>query len=170
MYYNLLGTFVTSLKERFNQSSFVVYENIESLLLKTIKGEDTSYESEYIKQIYNDEINITQFEIEADVLHVMFYEKKVDCFDNFLSEIRKLPREQRLLLPCSVHMCKLLFVNPATTSTAVRSFSTARRTKTWMRSKMIPVRFNALSILHTYKTLTDNLNLKGIANIFLRKK
>ena len=96
MYYNVLDTVVTSLKDRFNQSSFVVYENIESLLLKTIKGDDTSYESEYIKQIYNDETNITQFEIEADVLHVIFDKKKVDCFDRFLSDIRKLPRNQRL--------------------------------------------------------------------------
>ena len=63
MYYNVLETVVTSLKDRFNQSSFVVYENIESLLLKTSKGEDNSDESEYIKRIYNDEINITQFEI-----------------------------------------------------------------------------------------------------------
>ena len=80
----------------YNPSSFVVYENIESLLLKTIKGDDTSYESEYIKQIYNDETNITQFEIEAGVLHVIFDKKKVDCFDRFLSDIRKLPRNQRL--------------------------------------------------------------------------
>ena len=99
MYYNVLDTVVTSLKDQFNQSSFVIYENIESLLLKIIKGKDTSYELEYIKQIYNDKINITQFEIEADVLRVNYYEKKVDCFDSFLSEIRKLPREQRLLLP-----------------------------------------------------------------------
>ena len=119
----------------YNPSSFVVYENIESLLLKTFKGKETSYESEYIKRIYNKAMNITQCEIEADVLRVIFYEKKVDCFDSFLSEIRKLPREQGLLLPCTVHMCKLLLVNPATTSTAERSFSTARRIKTWMRSK-----------------------------------
>ena len=87
MYYNVLDTDVTSLKDRFNQSSFVVYKNIESLLLKTIKGEDTSYGSEYIKQIYNEEMNITKFEIEADVLRVIFYEKKLDCFDSFFSEI-----------------------------------------------------------------------------------
>ena len=93
----------------------------------------------------------------------------MDCFDSFLSKIRKLPREQRLLLPCTVHMCKVLLVNPATTSTAEQSFSTARRIKTRMRSKMIPVRFNTLSILHTQKTLTDNLNLKDIANIFCGK-
>ena len=97
------------------------------------------------------------------------YEKKVDCFDSFLSEIRKLPREQRLFLPCTVHMCKLLLVNQATTSTEDRSFSTERRIKTWTRSKMIPVRFNALSILYTHKTLTDNLDLKDI-EIFFPKK
>ena len=35
--------------------------------------------------------------------------------------------------------------------------------------KMIPCRFSALSILHTHMTLTDNLDLKNIANIFLKK-
>ena len=34
-----------------------------------------------------------------------------------------------------------------------------------MHFKMIPVRFNAFSFLHTYKALTENLNLKDIANI-----
>ena len=108
IYRNVLDTVVTSLKDRFNQSSFAVYENIESLLLKTIKAEDTSDMSEYIKRIYSDEINITQFEIEAYVLRIIFKEKKVDCFDSFLPEIRKLPRKQRLLLLCTVHLCKLL--------------------------------------------------------------
>ena len=86
MYQNVLDTVVTSLKDWFTQLNFVVYEIIESLLLKTIKGEDTSDQSEYIKQIYNDEINVTQFEIQADVLRVIFYEKKVDGFDSLLSE------------------------------------------------------------------------------------
>ena len=142
MYCNVLNNVLTSLKQRFNLSSFVVYKNTESLLLKTIKGEDTSNESEYIKRIYNDQINITQLEIEADALRVIFYKKKVDCFDGFLSEMGKLLREQLLFVPCTVPMCKLLLVNPATTSTAERSFSTARRIKTWMRSNIIPVIFN----------------------------
>ena len=115
MYYNIFDTVITSLKDRFDQSSFAVYENIESLLLKTIKGEDISDESEYIIRICTDEVNITQFEIEANVLRAIFYQKKVDCFDSFLSDIRtsdirKLPREQRLLLPFTVHKCKLLLV------------------------------------------------------------
>ena len=48
-FYNLLDAVVPSLKDRFNQSSFLVYENIESLLLKTLKSKDTTDESVYIK-------------------------------------------------------------------------------------------------------------------------
>ena len=51
MYSIVLDPVWTSLKHPFHNSSVVVYENIESLLLKTIKGEDTSDESEYIKRI-----------------------------------------------------------------------------------------------------------------------
>ena len=105
-------------------------ENFIFYAVKTIKGGDTSDESEHIKPIYNDEMNIVQFEIEADVLRLIFYEKKVDCFDSFLSEIRKILREQCLLLPCTVHICQPLLVNPATTSTEEQSFSTAKRMKT----------------------------------------
>ena len=34
---------------------------------------------------------------------------------------------------------------------------------------MILVRFNALSILHTHKTSTNNLDLKDTVNIFCEK-
>ena len=37
MYHNVLDTVVTSLKDRFNQSNFIVYENNESLLPKKVK-------------------------------------------------------------------------------------------------------------------------------------
>ena len=36
LHYNVLDTVVTSFKDRFNQSSFAIYENIESLLFKII--------------------------------------------------------------------------------------------------------------------------------------
>ena len=63
--------------------------------------------------------------------------------------------------------CKLLLVNPATSATAERSFSLARRLKTWMCSTMLPGRLNAIAILHEQKTLTDRLNLTDIAKEFV---
>ena len=62
-----------------------------------------------------------------------------------------------------MNLLKLLLVNPATTAAAERSFSLARGLKTWMRSTMVPGRHNAIAILHEHKTLTDRLNLTGIA-------
>ena len=126
MYSVVLDPVLTSLKHPFHNSSFVVYENIESLFLKTIKGEDTSDESEYIKRIYNDEINITQSEMRPTFF--AFFSK--NYFDSFFSEIRKLPKEQRLFVP-----------RHFTCASSYLSIQ-ARRIKTWRRSKMIPVRFN----------------------------
>ena len=73
LYDNGLDTVFASLKDQFNQSTFVVYENIESFLLKTIKSEYISAKSGYIKRIYKGEVNITQFEIMAYVIRVIFY-------------------------------------------------------------------------------------------------
>ena len=118
MYSIVLDPVLTSLKHPFHNSSFVVYENIESLLLKTIKGEDTSDESEYIKQIYNDEINITQSEMRPTFF--AFFSK--NYFDSFFSEIRKLPKEQHLFVPSTFHMCKLLLVNPGKKNKNLEAF------------------------------------------------
>ena len=53
--------------------------------------------------------------------------------------------------------------------TAERSFSTARRLKTWLRSSMTNQRFNSLAILNTHKTFTDKLDLCKIGNDFASK-
>lgn len=60
-------------------------------------------------------------------------------------------------------------VNPATTATAERSFSLARRIKTWMRSTSTAARFNSLAILHGDKSETDSIDLINIANEFTSK-
>ena len=105
LYDNGLDTVFASLKDQFNQSTFVVYENIESFLLKTIKSEYISAKSGYIKRIYKGEVNITQFEIKAYVIRVIFYWKKVALIASSLtfensshslrySSIQPLPRQQ----------------------------------------------------------------------------
>ena len=66
---------------------------------------------------------------------------------------------------CSV--CKLNHVNPVTSATGERSFSTARRIKTWLRSRMLQARFNHLAILNTHKDTFVNLCLVSVANSFV---
>ena len=89
------------------------------------------------------------------------------CFDDFLNELKELPNEERQLIRHVVTISKLLHVNPATSASGERSFSMARRLKTWLRSKMTQERFNSLAILHSHKCKTDTLNLLDIGNQFV---
>ena len=61
-----------------------------------------------------------------------------------------------------------LLENPATSASGERSFSTARRLKTWLRSAMTQEHFSNLTILNSHKerTLTERLSLVDIGNEF----
>ena len=60
-----------------------------------------------------------------------------------------------------------MLVIPAKNATAERSFSTARRLKTWLRSQMVQSRFNDVCILNIHKKRLDDLSLVDIANQFI---
>ena len=82
---------------------------------------------------------------------------------------KRRDKSEKLLVPNIVTICKLLLVNPATSTTPERSFSSGRNIKTWKRSTTKAKRFNALSILYIYKELTDKIDLVEIGNEFAEK-
>ena len=51
----------------------------------------------------------------------------------------------------------LIHVNPAKRDGSERSFSSARRLKTWLRSTMLQKRFNKVSIFNNYQDRTDKI-------------
>ena len=65
---------------------------------------------------------------------------------------------------------KVVLVSGATTATPERSFSMARRIKTWLRSTIKQQRFNSLSILNSSKVHVDKLPLDKVANEFVEKR
>ena len=65
-----------------------------------------------------------------------------------------------------ITLCELILVNPATGEAGERSFSTARRLKTWLRSRMNQERFSNLTVLNIHKERTDRLSTIDIANEF----
>ena len=156
--------------ERFKQPSFEAYENMESLIVKTVATEDASKETSYLEANYGTEINIHRFSTaEADTLRTIFREFETDCFRDILDEVESLPKGQLCLPPNAVKILELLLVNPATTATPERSFSLARRIKTWLRSTSTAARFNSLSILYAHKSATDSIDLVEVANEFTSK-
>ena len=132
-----------------------------------------------MKLNYRGDVDVTALRSQLCLLPAVFKDAlgNIFCFDDFLNELKELPNEERQLkeLPneeCQlirhvVTISKLLHVNPATSASGERSFSMARRLKTWLRSKMTQERFNSLAILHSHKCKTDTLNLLDIGNQFV---
>ena len=88
------------------------------------------------------------------------------CFDNIRVKIKELPNPEREMIKEVITLCKLILVNPATSAAGERSFSTARRLKTWLRSRMNQERFSNLVVLNIHKERTDSLSTIDIANEF----
>ena len=143
---------------------------MESLFTKFIASEDASKETSYLEANYGTEININLFStVESDILRTIFTESKTDCFRDILDEVESLPKSQPYVLPNAVKILKLLLVNHATTATPERSFSLARRIKTWLRSTSTAACLNSWSILHAHKSVTDSIDLVEVANEFTSK-
>ena len=72
-------------------------------------------------------------------------------------------------LNSACNLFKLLLVLPATNATSEHSFSTLRQIKSYLRSTMTQARLNHLMILHYHQEMTDELDLKSIANDYILK-
>ena len=58
----------------------------------------------------------------------------------------------------------LLAVNPASSATAERSFSSLRRLKTWLRTTMTQQRLNSCAVCNIHRTLLDAVDINAICN------
>ena len=169
-YFEVVDNMISANRERFKQPSFEVYENRESLIVKTIASEDASKETSYLEATDGTEININLFStVEADILRTIFRELKRDCFQDIRDEVESLPKGQLCLLPNAVKILELLLVNPSTTAKPERSFSLAWRIKTWLHSTSATTRFNSLLVLYAQKFVTDSIDLGEVANKFTTK-
>ena len=68
-----------------------------------------------------------------------------------LVKIKELPNPEREMIKEVITLCKLILVNPATSAASERSFSTARRLKTLLRSRMNQERFSYMTVLNIHK-------------------
>ena len=92
------------------------------------------------------------------------------CFKDVRQLMQNCPTEDFILIPNVINIIKLVTGNPATSAIAERTFSLTRNLKTWLRSAMLPARFNSLALLKFHKQQTYNLNLINIANEFVSKE
>ena len=170
IYYEVLDTFIFTLKERFDQPCFIAFENLESLLLKSLRNEDSLNEMSYLESTYSDDVEVEQIKVEMEMFRVMLKDVSIVCFDDIVNYLQTVPAENLKLIGNIVKIVKLLIVNPATSASAERTFSMARHIKTWMRSTMLQSRFNSLAVLKFDKDRTDSLDLLKVAIRFVNNE
>jgi hypothetical protein len=168
LYFEALDLITTSIDRYFDQESFKVYTTFESLLLKTLKSESIDNELQFIETKYSTDIDIEKLRTQLQVLPFILSDiSKIECFSDIVTRIHKLPFAERELICEVLLVCRLMLVNPATSATGEKTFSMARRLKTWLRSNMTQERFNSLAILHWHKERTAGINIEKIADRFI---
>ena len=111
-------------------------------------------------------VDVRILNVRLEIFKVLIKEGEFTCFDDILAKIKQLSEAEKCMITEIITRCKLLLVNPATSAAGERSFSSARRLKTWLRSTMTQTRFSNLTILNTHKQRTDKLCLIDVANEF----
>ena len=132
---------------------------------------NNNYEDElaYVFNIYKDDIDPMQVQTEAFSMSTIFQRSNYKIFLDILEHLESLYPTKCALIPNLLTIVHLTLINPPTSCTPERSFSVARRIKTWLRSTMTTKRFNNLSILSIHKELTDSINLVDIGKEFASK-
>ena len=110
-------------------------------------------------------VHVRTLNVQLEIFKVLMKDGEFTCFDDILAKIKQLSEAEKCMITEIMTLCKLL-VNPATNAAGERSFSSARRLKTWLRSTMTQTRFSNLTILNTDKQRTDKLCLIDVANEF----
>ena len=97
----------------------------------------------------------------------MFESLKQVRFGDIVEKLKTISLQERVIINIVITNVNMVLTTVATNATPERSFSLARRVKTWLRSSMTKKRINALTILHSNKDIVDKLSLVAIGNDFV---
>lgn len=166
IYFEAIDLSVNAIKSRFEQPGFKAYAQMESLLMNCLNGEDYAAELAFVESEYSGDIDLFQFESQLTLFKAMLPNETYACFRDIYSAYIQLSLGNKCLVSEVEVLMRLILVNPATDAVGERSFSTARRLKSWLRSSMNQCRFNNLAILTVHKERTDAIDLVSVANQF----
>ena len=168
IYFEGLDLIVQAISDQFDQLGYHTYRHLQKLIFKAIRREDYKPELELVCNLYGSDLNTLNLEMQLNMLGNTISDSTMDIFDvkkyfmDATAAVRSHFNEVMLVL-------KLILVLPATNTTSKRSFSAMKYIKSYLRSTMGQERLNNLMVLHVYKELTDEIELKKIANDFISK-
>ena len=72
---------------------------------------------------------------QLDIFKILMDGEKLECFSDILKAINNVDSAHASMISQVIQICVLIHVNPATSASGERPFSTARRIKSWLRAK-----------------------------------
>ena len=130
-YFEVLDLAINSIKHRFDQPGYRMYQHLESLLLKSTNG--GRFE---ITQFYGADIEGSMLQVQLQTLATHFKDESQVNLQDIVAYFKKLSLLERQIYSEVLTILNLILVNPSTNSVSERSFSAMRRIKTYLRSTM----------------------------------
>ena len=172
-YFEVLELAAGDIDKRFDQEDFNTIKEIEVLLLKAANGEVTSSFNPIIQSYLDKDFDLdrlkTQLSLVSNMIRTAYTENPITKVTNVrtICEAMNTSHIYKGMLSEVDKLLKLLFTFPVTTATTERSFSSLRRIKTYLRSRMTDCRLNNLFLLYVHVSKTDALDLTSIAKQFI---
>ena len=69
-----------SVRDQFDQTIFLVLEQLEALLLKALKGENVSSELQFVTEMNGDDVNVNDLIYELSIFKALF---KIKIWNTF---------------------------------------------------------------------------------------
>ena len=63
---------IFSVRDQFDQPIFLVLEQLEALLLKALRGENVSYELQFVTEMNGDDVNVNDLIDELSIFKALF--------------------------------------------------------------------------------------------------
>ena len=138
------------------------------MALKAAQGEIYDEELAFVCQHYTTDFNVDSLKVQLETFKCDFSalpgKSAAVTLQDVITYVRSL--SQKLLLNEDVTLLMLILVMPATNAIREHSFSALRRVKAFLRTTMTEDCLNHLMVHHVNKYITDELNLKDVANEF----
>ena len=166
-YFEVLDLVIEAIKDRFDQTGYAIYHNLEELLVKGTAGQEFSDEKKKVCELYH-EIDGSQLNVQLESLATYFKSENIPVsLKECVKYLQSLSDDAKSFYSEVCTLIQLILVMPATNALSERSFSVMCRIKSYLRSIMWQERLNHIMVLNIYKEQLDKLDLVAIANEFV---
>ena len=119
IYFEVIHSFVSAIKDRFEQPSFNLFSDVEQLWLKSDNGEDYHQELDNFLKIFKDDINPSALLSELSIISTTCKGGNPAHFHDIFS-YEVLSKNERHLMKNFITIVKIMLVNGTITATPER--------------------------------------------------